>query len=163
MLSAALRDHRLNATLAQPLTMRVGVVAPVGIDGLELLKRSAARATDRRNCVDERQQLRTSLRCALVRIALTGTPLASTRMWCLEAAAQKTGAALQAETPVQGHDEFEARPACRANLLNQDFSVTSPNQAWCGGITYIATDEGWLYLAGLKDLYSGEIVGYAMS
>lgn len=49
------------------------------------------------------------------------------------------------------------------NLLNQDFSVTAPNQAWCGDITYIATDEGWLYLVGLKDLYSGEIVGYAMS
>jgi len=41
--------------------------------------------------------------------------------------------------------------------------VSAPNQAWCGDITYIATDEGWLYLAGLKDLYSGEIVGYALS
>ena len=49
------------------------------------------------------------------------------------------------------------------NILSQDFSVSAPNQAWCGDITYIATDEGWLYLAGLKDLYSGEIVGYAMS
>ncbi|OXJ06766.1 hypothetical protein CFB39_38430 [Burkholderia sp. AU6039] len=49
------------------------------------------------------------------------------------------------------------------NLLSQDFSATAPNQAWCDDITYIATDEGWLYLAGLKDLYSGEIVGYAMS
>jgi len=49
------------------------------------------------------------------------------------------------------------------NLLNQDFTATSPNQAWCGDITYIATDEGWLYLAGLKDLFSGELVGYAMS
>lgn len=49
------------------------------------------------------------------------------------------------------------------NLLNQQFSVSAPDQAWCGDITYIATDEGWLYLAGLKDLYSGEIVGYAMS
>ena len=49
------------------------------------------------------------------------------------------------------------------NLLNQSFSVGAPNQAWCGDITYVATDEGWLYLAGLKDLYSGEIVGYAMS
>lgn len=48
------------------------------------------------------------------------------------------------------------------NLLNQDFAATAPNQAWCGDITYIATDEGWLYLAGLKDLYSGELVGYAM-
>lgn len=49
------------------------------------------------------------------------------------------------------------------NLLQQDFAVAAPDQAWCGDITYIATDEGWLYLAGLKDLYSGEIVGYAMS
>ena len=30
-------------------------------------------------------------------------------------------------------------------------------------ITYIATDEGWLYLAGVKDLFSGKLVGYAMS
>jgi len=49
------------------------------------------------------------------------------------------------------------------NLLNQDFAASAPNQAWCGDITYIATDEGWLYLAGLKDLFSGELVGYAMS
>jgi putative transposase len=49
------------------------------------------------------------------------------------------------------------------NLLNQDFKVSGPNQAWCGDITYIATDEGWLYLAGLKDVFSGEVVGYTMS
>jgi putative transposase len=49
------------------------------------------------------------------------------------------------------------------NILDQDFRATAPNQAWCGDITYVATDEGWLYLAGLKDLFSGEVVGYAMS
>jgi putative transposase len=47
------------------------------------------------------------------------------------------------------------------NILDQDFSASAPNQAWCGDITYIATDEGWPYLAGLKDLFSGELVGYA--
>jgi putative transposase len=36
-------------------------------------------------------------------------------------------------------------------LLNHDCTATSPNQAWCGDITYIATEEGWFYLAGLKD------------
>ncbi|OTP76178.1 Mobile element protein [Caballeronia sordidicola] len=41
--------------------------------------------------------------------------------------------------------------------------MSGPNQAWRGDITYIATDEGWLYLAGLKDLFSGEVVGYSMS
>ena len=33
---------------------------------------------------------------------------------------------------------------------------------WVSDITYIPTDEGWLYLAGHKDLFTGEIVGYAM-
>ncbi|MBI2382245.1 MAG: hypothetical protein HYV16_15940 [Gammaproteobacteria bacterium] len=46
-------------------------------------------------------------------------------------------------------------------LLNQDFTAEAPNPMWTGDITYIPTDAGWLYLAGLKDLYSGEIVGYA--
>jgi len=49
------------------------------------------------------------------------------------------------------------------NLLNQDFEVAAPNLAWVADITYVATDEGWLYLAGIKDLWNKEIVGYAMS
>lgn len=49
------------------------------------------------------------------------------------------------------------------NLLEQQFATSAPNQVWCGDITYIDTDEGWLYLAALKDLHSGEIVGYAMA
>ena len=38
----------------------------------------------------------------------------------------------------------------------------APNQVWVADITYIPTDEGWLYLAAIKDLYSCEIVGWAM-
>ena len=49
------------------------------------------------------------------------------------------------------------------NRLNRQFTVKVPNQAWVTDITYIPTDEGWLYLAGVKDLFSGELVGYAMS
>jgi putative transposase len=48
------------------------------------------------------------------------------------------------------------------NLLGQQFSVCRPNAVWVTDITYISTDEGWLYLAGHKDLFTGEIVGYAM-
>ena len=48
------------------------------------------------------------------------------------------------------------------NLLDQQFSPTAPNQVWVTDITYIPTNEGWLYLAGLKDLFDCEIVGYAM-
>ena len=48
------------------------------------------------------------------------------------------------------------------NLLNQQFEVSEPNKVWASDITYVPTDEGWLYLAGHKDLFTGEIVGYAM-
>jgi len=49
------------------------------------------------------------------------------------------------------------------NLLNRNFKVDKPFVAWVSDITYIATREGWLYLAAVMDLYSGKIVGWAMS
>jgi len=48
------------------------------------------------------------------------------------------------------------------NLLDQQFKVYEPNRVWVSDITYVPTDEGWLYLAGHKDLFNAEIVGYAM-
>jgi putative transposase len=48
------------------------------------------------------------------------------------------------------------------NLLNQEFNVAAPNTVWVADITYIGTDEGWLYLAVIMDLYSRQIVGWAM-
>jgi len=48
------------------------------------------------------------------------------------------------------------------NILGQRFQVNAPNKVWVSDITYIPTDEGWLYLAGHKDLFTNEIVGYAM-
>jgi len=48
------------------------------------------------------------------------------------------------------------------NLLGQRFKVRAPNKVWVSDITYVPTDEGWLYLAGHKDLFNGEIVGYSM-
>lgn len=49
------------------------------------------------------------------------------------------------------------------NLLNQNFAVSRPDQAWVADITYIPTEQGWLYLAGIKDLWNKEFVGYAIS
>lgn len=48
------------------------------------------------------------------------------------------------------------------NLLNQQFKAAAPNRIWVTDITYIPTEEGWLYLAGHKDVFTGEVVGYAM-
>jgi transposase InsO family protein len=49
-----------------------------------------------------------------------------------------------------------------ANHLQRVFTATAPNQKWAGDITYVATREGWLYVAVLMDLYSRRIVGWAM-
>ena len=48
------------------------------------------------------------------------------------------------------------------NLLAQTFTATRPNEAWVTDITYVPTTEGWLYLAGVKDLHTCEVVGHAM-
>lgn len=49
------------------------------------------------------------------------------------------------------------------NVLNRAFDVATPNTVWAGDITYLATREGWVYLAVLMDLWSRRVVGYAMS
>ena len=49
------------------------------------------------------------------------------------------------------------------NLLQQDFSATAPNQKWVGDITYLWTEEGWLYLAVILDLFSRQVIGWSMS
>jgi len=45
------------------------------------------------------------------------------------------------------------------NLLAQNFKVTQPAEVWTADITYVPTAEGWLYVAAIKDLFAGEIVG----
>ncbi len=49
------------------------------------------------------------------------------------------------------------------NRLDRHFDPKAPNQAWAGDVTFIATAEGWLYLAVLLDLFSRRVVGWATS
>lgn len=49
------------------------------------------------------------------------------------------------------------------NLLQQNFSASKPNEKWVSDMTYIWTEEGWLYLAVVMDLYSRKVVGWSMS
>jgi putative transposase len=48
------------------------------------------------------------------------------------------------------------------NLLNRDFTAHRSNQKWCGDISYIWTDEGWMYLAVVIDLYSRAVIGWSI-
>lgn len=58
-------------------------------------------------------------------------------------------------------DSGHALPVA-ANLLNRDFSANAPNQKWVTDITYVPTQEGWLYLATVMDLYSRAIIGWSL-
>jgi putative transposase len=59
-------------------------------------------------------------------------------------------------------ESLHEQPVAR-NLLNREFAAAGPNRKWAVDITYIPTDEGWLYLAGVLDLFSRKIVGWAMA
>jgi len=58
-------------------------------------------------------------------------------------------------------DSRHARPVAQ-NVLDRDFTATAPNQKWVGDITYIWTEEGWLYLAVVIDLFSRMVVGWSL-
>jgi putative transposase len=49
------------------------------------------------------------------------------------------------------------------NLLARNFTAERPDQVWLADISYIPTDEGWLYLAAIKDMVTREIVGWSMA
>jgi len=49
------------------------------------------------------------------------------------------------------------------NVLDRNFNPAGPNHAWAGDVTYIGTEEGWLYLAVILDLFSRRVVGWSVS
>lgn len=53
--------------------------------------------------------------------------------------------------------------AVAPNVLQRDFQATAPNQKWLADMTYVPTDEGWLYVALVLDLHARKLVGWAMS
>lgn len=62
---------------------------------------------------------------------------------------------------VRTTDSKHALPVAE-NLLGRSFDPAGPNESWCADITYIATREGWLYLAVVEDLFSRMVVGWSM-
>lgn len=75
---------------------------------------------------------------------------------------QKLGIkAVQAKKYKRTTDSDHDKPVA-PDLINQDFTAMAANQKWVSDITYLWTDEGWLYLAVVMDLYSRAIVGWSM-
>jgi transposase InsO family protein len=71
---------------------------------------------------------------------------------------------LKAKTPKRFKLTTDSRHsfAVAPNVLDRNFDVDTPNKVWTADISYVWTFEGWLYLAIIMDLYSRQIVGWAM-
>ncbi len=69
--------------------------------------------------------------------------------------------AIQAKKFKVTTDSTHSKPVA-PDLIEQDFHAAAPNQKWVSDISYVWTDEGWLYLAVVMDLYSRAIVGWSM-
>ncbi len=70
--------------------------------------------------------------------------------------------AIQAKKFKVTTDSTHSKPVA-PDLIEQDFRAVAPNQKWTSDISYVRTDEGWLYLAVVMDLYSRAIVGWSMA
>lgn len=87
-----------------------------------------------------------------------------------EVVTEKTVAKVMQSLDIQGKSPRPRKPrttdsahgqAVADNVLERDFTATGPNQKWVSDITYIDTDEGWLYLAVVIDLFSRKVVGWS--
>lgn len=87
----------------------------------------------------------------------------SVGVWRLKRLRREHGIRCKQKKKFRATTDSDHNEPVAPNVLDQDFMADAPNQVWLTDITSIPTDEGWLYLAGHKDLYTGAIVGYAMS
>jgi transposase InsO family protein len=71
---------------------------------------------------------------------------------------------LRARTARKFRPTTDSNPALAVaqNVLDRQFQANRPNEKWVSDITYVWTDEGWLYLAAVEDLYSRKVVGWSL-
>jgi len=93
-------------------------------------------------------------------LAAVGYRLSSKRVWRLMRAAGLRGRHPKAwrRTTIGGTD-----PVPAPDLIGRSFVAETPNQAWCGDVTYVKTWDGWAYLATVIDLHSRKLVGWAIA
>jgi len=76
---------------------------------------------------------------------------------------RQAGLRVKSRRPYKVTTRSHPRLPVADNVLDRDFTAAHPNQKWVADITYIATDQGWLYLATVMDLFSRKIVGWSMN
>lgn len=75
---------------------------------------------------------------------------------------RKLGLIVTQRVPYKITTKRDERHLAAPNLVKMNFNPTHPNQIWAGDITYLRTDQGWMYLSIVMDLYSRRIIGWAL-
>ena len=75
---------------------------------------------------------------------------------------REAGLKVKSRRPYKVTTKRDSRLPIRENILNREFGAKQPDRKWVADFTYIATDQGWLYLATVMDLFSRKIVGWSM-
>ncbi len=164
MTYAAIEAHRAQFSVA--LMCRVVDVSRSGFYAAQQREVSARAKRDeelRRQIRAIHQQSRRTYGSPRVHAELRGAGIrcGGKRVARLMRQAQLVGCQRRRWTPRTTTADPRATPA--PDRLARDFTATGPNQRWVSDITYVATDEGWLYLAVVVDLFSRKVVGWAMA
>lgn len=125
--------------------------------------RAQADATLTAALVREHQQSRQTYGAPRLHATLqaAGTRVSRKRVARLLCAAGLRGVTRRRVVPRTTRADPAAVPA--ANVLARQFVAAAPDRRWVGASTYLPTDEGWLYLATLLDVYSRRVVGFALA
>lgn len=92
-------------------------------------------------------------------VTANGTPLSRYRA----AKLMKKLELVSCQVPAHSYKKATQEHVAIANKLDRQFSVSKPDQVWCGDVTYIWIGSGWAYLAVVLDLYARRPVGWALS
>jgi putative transposase len=84
-------------------------------------------------------------------------------LWQVKRLRRKLGIVCQRKRRVVRTTDSNHTLPISPNLLERNFTPGELNRVWVSDITYIPTRQGWVYLAGIKDLHSREIVGFSLS
>lgn len=76
---------------------------------------------------------------------------------------QSLGITARAKRSRKPTTKSDTQARCAPNLLNREFSADRPNTKWVTDTKAVETAEGWLYLAVILDLFSRQVVGWAMA
>lgn len=127
---------------------------------LSLRAKENAALADKIKAIFDEERFRVGAKRISKRLKAEGTPVGRHRVArIMRLNGWRAKAARKFKATTNSNHKLPVAP----NLLQQNFAASRPNEKWVSDITYVWTEEGWLYLAVVMDLYSRMVVGWSMA